>query len=239
MRPLGAHLANATWGTDPITSHTHADLDWRALDTLPQKVTNSILISSKFPKADLPANPSSSFQVCLWDQSRLGYPFINWKFLVSLVVVVPQSCSRVPLFVTPWTAARQASLSLTNSRSVPKFTSTASECHPVVSSSDTLFFCPQSFAASGMIPVNRLFTSGDQNTGASASVLPVSIQGWFSIRLTGLTSFLSKGLQRVFYSTPVWSLLFLIIWDQPYIFQLRQEDMRRTRWYLYSHMDCI
>ena len=79
MRPLGAHLANATWGTDPITSHTRADFDWRALDTLPQKVTNSILISSKFPKADLPANPSSSFQVCLWNQSRLGSPFINWK----------------------------------------------------------------------------------------------------------------------------------------------------------------
>ena len=49
-----------------------------------------------------------------------------------------------------------------------------------ISSSDTLFFCPQSFPASGTFPMSRLFTSNDQNTGASAltSVLPVNIQGW-------------------------------------------------------------
>ena len=68
-------------------------------------------------------------------------------------------------------------------------------CHPAISSSDTLFtFCPQSFPASGTFPMSQLFTSGDQNTGASdsASVLPMSIQGWFPLRLIGLISLLSK-----------------------------------------------
>ena len=78
--------------------------------------------------------------------------------------------------------------------------------HPAISSSDALFsFCPQSFPASGTFPMNQLFASGDQNTGASASasVLPKSIQGWFPLRLTGLISLLSKGLSRVFSSTTV------------------------------------
>ena len=77
-------------------------------------------------------------------------------------------------------------------------------CHPAISSSDALFsFCPQSFPASGTFPVSQLFASDDQNTGASASVLPMSIQGWFSLKLTGLSSVLSKGLSRVFSSTTV------------------------------------
>ena len=54
-------------------------------------------------------------------------------------------------------------------------------CHPAISSSDALFFCPWSFPASGAFPMSCLFESDDQNTGASAlaSVLPVNIQGWF------------------------------------------------------------
>ena len=72
-------------------------------------------------------------------------------------------------------------------------------CHPAISSSDTFFsFCPQSFPASGTFPKSRLFISADQNTGASASasVPPISIQGWFPLRLPGLISLLSKGLVR-------------------------------------------
>ena len=66
-------------------------------------------------------------------------------------------------------------------------------CHPAISSSDALFsFCPQSFPASRTFPVSQLFTSDDQNTGTSASVLPMSIQSWFPSRLTGLI-LLSKG----------------------------------------------
>ena len=57
----------------------------------------------------------------------------------------------------------------------------------------------------GLFERNWLCASGGQSIGASASaVLPMSIQGWFSLRLTGLFSFLSKGLSRVFSSTTVW-----------------------------------
>ena len=77
-------------------------------------------------------------------------------------------------------------------------------CCPAVSSSDTLFsFCPWSFPASGSFPVSQPFASNDQNTGASASasILPVNIQGWSPLRLTGLISLLSKGLSGVFSSS--------------------------------------
>ena len=81
-------------------------------------------------------------------------------------------------------------------------------CHPAISSSNALFFCPQSFPPSGTFPVSQLFTSDtsdDQNTEASASalILPMSIRGWFPWRLTGLI-LLSKGLSGVFSSTTVW-----------------------------------
>ena len=72
--------------------------------------------------------------------------------------------------------------------------------HPAISSSDTLFpFCLQSFPQSGTFPANlMLFSSDDQNTGASASasVLPMSIQGWFPLRLIGLISLLYRDFQE-------------------------------------------
>ena len=54
--------------------------------------------------------------------------------------------------------------------------------------------CPQSFPETGSFPVSRLFTSGGQSIGAlaSASILPMNIQGWFPLGLTGLISLLSK-----------------------------------------------
>ena len=79
-------------------------------------------------------------------------------------------------------------------------------CHPTISSSVVPFSsCLQSFPASGSFPVSWLFMSGGQSIGASASasVLPMNIQGWFLLGLTGLISFLSKGLSRVFSSTTV------------------------------------
>ena len=78
-------------------------------------------------------------------------------------------------------------------------------CHPAISSSDTLFcFCPQSSPVSGTFPLSWPFATDDQNTGvlASASVLPMSIQGWFPLSLTGLIS-MSRGLSGVFSSTTV------------------------------------
>ena len=79
-------------------------------------------------------------------------------------------------------------------------------CHPTMSSSVALFLCPQSFPASGSFPMSRLFVSGDQTirASASASVLPMNIQSWFPLGLTGLLSLQSKGLSRVFFSTTIW-----------------------------------
>ena len=72
---------------------------------------------------------------------------------------------------------------------------------PTISSSDVPFSsCPQSFSASGSFPVSWLFTSGGQSIGASASasVLPMNIQGWFPLGLIGLIPLLSKGLSESF-----------------------------------------
>ena len=78
-------------------------------------------------------------------------------------------------------------------------------CHTAISCSDILFSCPQCFLPSGNFPMSHLFASDDQNTGASASasVLPMSIKGWFPLSLTGLIPLLSKGLSRVFSGTTV------------------------------------
>ena len=72
-------------------------------------------------------------------------------------------------------------------------------CHPTISSSVVHFSsCLQSFSTSGSFPVSQFFASGGQSIGASASVLPMNIQVWSPLGLTGLISLLSKGLSRVF-----------------------------------------
>ena len=78
--------------------------------------------------------------------------------------------------------------------------------HPTISLSVTPFSShPQSFPAPDTFPVSQLFTSGGQSVGASASasVLPMNIQGWFPLELTGLISLLPKGLSIVFSITTV------------------------------------
>ena len=78
--------------------------------------------------------------------------------------------------------------------------------HPTISSSVVPFSsCFQSFPASGSFQMNQLFASGGQSIGvsASASVLPINIQEWFLLGLTGLISLQSKGLSRVFSNTTV------------------------------------
>ena len=75
-------------------------------------------------------------------------------------------------------------------------------CHPTISTSVIPFFsCLQSFPASGSFLMSQLFTLGGQSTGTSASVsvLPMNIQGWFLLELTGEISLQSKGLTE---STP-------------------------------------
>ena len=95
------------------------------------------------------------------------------------------SCVR--LFVTPWTAAHQASLSFTISQSLLKLMSIESvmPSHPL---------SPPSPPALNLSQHQGLFTPGGQSIGASASasVLPVNIQSWFPLGWTGLIPLLSK-----------------------------------------------
>ena len=77
-------------------------------------------------------------------------------------------------------------------------------CHPTISYSVVPFsFCLQSFPASESFPMSQFFASGGQSMGASASVLPMNIQGWFPLGWTGWISLQSKGLSRVFSNTAV------------------------------------
>ena len=79
-------------------------------------------------------------------------------------------------------------------------------CHPTISSSVVPFSsCPQSFPASGSFQMSRLFTSGGQSIGisASTSVLPVNTQDWSPLGWTDWISLQSKGLSRVFSNTTV------------------------------------
>ena len=117
-----------------------------------------------------------------------------------------QSLSSVWLFATPWIAARQSSLSLTNTRSSLRLTSIQS----VMTSSHLilwhpLLFLPQSLPASESFPMSQLFPWGGQSTGvsASASFPPKKCQGWSTLEWTVWISLKSKGLSRVFSNTTV------------------------------------
>ena len=77
-------------------------------------------------------------------------------------------------------------------------------CHPTISSSVVHFSSYlRPFPISGSFLISQFFASGGQSFRASASVLPVTIQGWFLLGLTGLISLQSKGLSRVFSNTTV------------------------------------
>ena len=108
-----------------------------------------------------------------------------------------QSLSHVQLFVTPWTAAFQASLSITSSRSPPKPESVMPSNHLILCC-PLLLSCPQSSPASRSFPMSWLFASGGQSIGASAStsVLPVNTQDWSPLGWTGWISLQSKGLSQ-------------------------------------------
>ena len=123
-------------------------------------------------------------------------------FLIyATLIYVVQPPSHVWLFTTPWTAAHQASLSLIISWSGPSSSSLSQWCHLAISFSDALFsFCPQSFSASGTFPMSCWHQVIKTLELYFSSVIPLSIQGWFPLLLTGLISLLSKGLSGVFSS---------------------------------------
>ena len=120
-----------------------------------------------------------------------------------------------------------------------------------ISSSVAAFFSyPQSFPASGSFPMSWLFALDGQSIGASASVLPMDIQGWFPLPLTGFLSLLFKGLSRVFSRITVrkhqffsaksslWSNSHIHAWllEKPYFWLYRS---LLVKWYLCFLIHCL
>ena len=123
---------------------------------------------------------------------------------INGAVVVFQLLCCVRLFATPWTAALQAPLSSTSPRVCSDSCPLSQRCHPItLSSVAPSSSCPRSFPASGSFPVSQVFASGGHRFGASASVVPMDIQGWFTFELTGLLPWQCKGLSRVLTSSTV------------------------------------
>ena len=148
-------------------------------------------------------------------------PLFEGKALVFFVV--GQFLSHVQLFATPWTAACHTSLSII-SWHLLKLMSIELVISSNISFSVIPFSsCLQSLPASGSSPVSQFFKSGGQSIGASASalVLPVNIQDWFPLGLTGWISLQSKGLSRVFSNTTLQKHQFfstqLSLWSNSHI----------------------
>ena len=111
-----------------------------------------------------------------------------------------QSPSCVWLFATPWTAAARLPCPSPTPQACSNSCSLSQWCHPTISSSVIPFSHLQSFPASGSFPMSQFLASSDQSIGvpASAPVLPMNIQDWFPLGLTGLIFLQSRGLSRVF-----------------------------------------
>ena len=128
------------------------------------------------------------------------------------------------------------SLSITNSQSLPKLMSIE-----LVMPSDHLILvvpfssCLQSSPASGSFSLSQFFTSGGQSNGASASasVLPMNIQDWFSLGLTGWISLQSKGLSRVLSNTTVQKYqifdIQLSLWYNSHLYMTTGKTIALTR----------
>ena len=137
---------------------------------------------------------------CVWEeQNRI---FMKMEAAIQTTWIESQ---KMWLFETPWIAAPQASLSITNSWSLLKPMSIELVmpsnhlilCHPI------LLLPPQSLPASESFPMSQLFAWRGQNTGVSVSVLPMNTQDWSPLGWTCWISLQSKGLSRVFSNTTV------------------------------------
>ena len=141
-----------------------------------------------------------------------------------------QSLSHVQLFVTPWTAARQASLSITNSPSLLKPMSIE-----LVMPSNYLILCRPILFLPSIFPSIRVFSNesvlhiSGQSTGASssASVLPITIQDWFPLGWTGLISLLKGYLIHNFNGHFLHLFFWLMAYYLPFIFILDLANVRQ------------
>ena len=134
-------------------------------------------------------------------------PWISSLFHLHLPLSVQFSCSVVSNSLQPHGLQHtRLSYSSPTPRACSNSCPSSQWCHPTISPSVILFSSSlQSFPASGSFQMSQLFPSGGQSIGvsASASVLPMNIQDWFPLGLTGLISFQSKELSRVFSNTTV------------------------------------
>ena len=137
-------------------------------------------------------------------------------------MIVVQSLSHVWLFAIPWTAHTRLPCPSPSPEACSNSCPLSWWCHQTISSSVIAFSsCLHSFTASGSFPMSRLFASGGQSAGASASVLPMSIQGWFPLGLPSLICLLAKRLSKVLSSTQfesISSLAFSLLYGQTLAF---------------------
>ena len=164
-----------------------------------------------------------------------------------------QSFSHVQLFVTQWLQHARLPCPPPSPRVCSNSCPLSQSCYPTISSSATSFSsCLQSFPASGSFPISQVFTSGGQRFGASASasVLPMIIQDWFPLGLTGLISLQSKGLSREFSSTTIrkyqffsaqpslWSNSLICTWllEKPLLWLY---ELLLTKWCLCFWIHCL
>ena len=158
-------------------------------------------------RAELVGNGLKEAQAwSIWLMARFCRKRSRKAYIGSVQFSSLQWLSHVRLLATPWIAAHQASLSITNSRSSLRLMSISQWCHPAISSS--VIPCssfPQSLPASEFFPMSQLFTWGGQSTGVSAlaSSLPMNTQDRSPIAWTGWISLQSKGLSGVFSNTTV------------------------------------
>ena len=155
---------------------------WKGGSSIPLSSPNPfhLLLTSSFP-----------FSVLIF-LIKFFFICMHTHICISSVQLI---CSVVSDSATPWTAACQASLSITSSQSLLKFTSIE-----LVMPSNHLIFCrpfsscPQSFSAAEAFQMSQLFASGGQSIGVSAltSVLPMNIQDWFPLGWTGWISLQSN-----------------------------------------------
>ena len=147
-----------------------------------------------------------SCQVIVYSRSWRVVLLDHWQ-TYPIFSVLSFLLSSVRFFVIPWTAAHQASLSVTDSRSLLKLMciKLVMPYNHIILSGITFSSCLQYFPASGPFFMSQFFSWGGQSIGvsASASVLSMCIQDWFPRELTDVISLQSKRLLRVFSYTTV------------------------------------
>ena len=151
----------------------------------------------------------------------------------SCIILIYCCCSVTKSYLTPWTAAHKAPLFFAISWNLLKLIFIES----VMPSNHLILCCPfsfylQSFPASGTFSISQLFASGGQSIGASASVLPIHIQGWLLLGLTDLISLQSRDSQE---SSPAPQFKSITASAQPSV----QSNCHICTWILEKNIDLI